>query len=44
VAQAFDLRRNELAALRFAEDTIRAAAAATPTRAKPLKRPPTQRP
>ena len=44
VAQAFDLRRNELAAQRFAENTIRAAAAATPTRAKPPKRPPTQRP
>ena len=31
VAQAFDLRRNELAAQRFAENTIRAAAAATGT-------------
>ena len=47
VAQAYDLRRAELAALREAEASIRAAAAAAaaaPTRAKPIKRPPTQRP
>ena len=44
VAQAFDLRRSELAALRQADETIRAAAAATPTRAKPPKRPSTKRP
>jgi membrane protein len=44
VAQAFDLRRSELAALHKADDVIRAAAAATPTRAKPPKRPPPKRP
>lgn len=44
VAQAFDLRRSELAALREAEELVRAAAAASPTRAKPNKRPPTKRP
>jgi len=44
VAQAFDLRRRELAALQHAEDAIRAAAAATPTRAKPPRRPSPKRP
>jgi membrane protein len=44
VAQAFDLRRSELTALRQAEETIRTAAAATPTRAKPPTRPPSKRP
>ncbi len=44
VAQAFDLRRGELAALQEADDLVRAAAAATPTRAKPNKRLPTIRP
>ena len=44
VAQAFDLRRRELAALHKADDVIRAAAAATPTRAKPPRRPPPKRP
>jgi len=44
VAQAFDLRRRELAALQHAEDVIRAAAAATPTRAKPPRRPSPKRP
>ncbi len=49
VAQAFDLRRGELAALREADELVRAAAAATPTRLKPsrrvaLNRPPTKRP
>ncbi len=43
VAQAFDLRRSELAALREAEESLRAAAA-SPTRAKPNKRLPTKRP
>ncbi len=44
VAQAFDLRRSELAALQRAEEAIRATAATTPTRARPPKRPPTKRP
>ncbi|WP_411280597.1 YihY/virulence factor BrkB family protein [Gemmatimonas sp.] len=44
VAQAVDLRRNELAALQQAEDADRAAAAAMPTRVKPSKRPAVKRP
>lgn len=44
VAQAFDLRRSELAALQQAEDAARAAVVAVPKRAKVLKRPPLKRP
>ncbi len=44
VAQAYGLRRSELAALRHAEEAILAAATAKPSRAKPNKRTPTKRP